>query len=348
MPDVDRLDRPRAIVTGCVEPVGADREACPQAVGRRLAEALVARHAAPPCACSAMGGWAVRAAEAAPPARLRTGQVLCAGDLPGVALGPAEGAPILMGAPLPPGADAVVREERTREERGWVDLEGVRPGENVRPAGEDVPLGALALEAGVRLGARQLGLAAAVGAEDAVLRRPPRVAFLVTGDEVVLGRIPDSNGQALAVAIRALGAEPALERVGDDPAAIGRALAAALDSSDAVVTIGGVSVGARDLVPEAVAEVFARPALLRLAGAARLSRRVVRAPLAEPVAGRAARARFLWARLEDGGGVRPVERDAAQVKGPALADALPYVREGAGDLAAGAAVEAWLLEDDAA
>jgi molybdopterin molybdotransferase len=94
-------------------------------------------------------------------------------------------------------------------------------------------------------------------------------------------------------------------------------------------------------------EVFARPALLRLAGASRLDRRVVRLPLAEPVSGRPGRARFLWAALDPDGRVRPLGRDAAQVRGPALADALVRLPEGTGDLGAGEEVEAWLLDDDA-
>jgi molybdopterin molybdotransferase len=168
------------------------------------------------------------------------------------------------------------------------------------------------------------------------------------------------------------------------------ALGAAIAASDAVVTVGGVSVGERDHVPAALArlgaevrvhgvpmkpgkpflfalaggkpvfglpgspsaclaafEVFARPALLALAGAARLTRPEVSVRLAEAASGRPGRARLLWARLEPGGSVRPLGRDAAQVRGPALADALLLVPAGAGDLAAGAEVVAWLLEDDA-
>jgi molybdopterin molybdotransferase len=93
-------------------------------------------------------------------------------------------------------------------------------------------------------------------------------------------------------------------------------------------------------------EVFARPALLRLSGAARPFRRALRLPLAEAVQGRPGRARFLWASLEGGGCVRPVGRDAAQVRGPALADALLWLREGTGELREGELAEAWLLEDD--
>jgi molybdopterin molybdotransferase len=95
-------------------------------------------------------------------------------------------------------------------------------------------------------------------------------------------------------------------------------------------------------------EVFVRPALLALAGAARRERTAIPVRLAEPAAGRPGRARLLWARLEPGARARPLGRDAAQVRGPALADALLLVPAGAGELAAGAEVTAWLLDDDAA
>jgi molybdopterin molybdotransferase len=94
-------------------------------------------------------------------------------------------------------------------------------------------------------------------------------------------------------------------------------------------------------------EVFARPALLALAGASRRERPAVTVRLAEETAGRPGRARLLWARLEPGGRARPLGRDAAQIRGPALADAILLVPAGAGDLPVGAEVLAWLLDDDA-
>jgi molybdopterin molybdotransferase len=92
-------------------------------------------------------------------------------------------------------------------------------------------------------------------------------------------------------------------------------------------------------------EMFARPALLARAGAARRMRPELSLRLAEPAAGKPGRARLLWARVEPDGRVRPLGRDAAQVRGPALADALVLLGEGAGDLAAGEEVTAWLLDD---
>jgi molybdopterin molybdotransferase len=218
-----------------------------------------------------------------------------------------------------------------------------------------------------------------------VVRRP-RVAVISTGDEVVRGRVPDSNGATVAALVRELGAEATQRAVGDDLEALEREVRAAATQCDAVITIGGVSVGVKDLVPEALArsgaavhlhgvpmkpgkpflfatlgscavfglpgspsaclvafEVFARPALLRMCGAAQPFRSVVRAPLGETLEGRAGRDRFVWARLEDGL-VWPLGKDSAQIRGPALADVLLRVPADMGDAPAGELGEAWLLD----
>ncbi|GEJ59168.1 molybdopterin molybdotransferase MoeA [Anaeromyxobacter diazotrophicus] len=388
---MDKLDRIRLAVMEGLAPLPTERAPLAAAGGRWLAHPVAAVRPAPPETCSAMDGWAVRSADVHGAARLRAGRTIFAGELPGAPLAPGEAIRIFTGAPLPPGADAVVREEAAREAAGEVELrDAARPGENVRLAGEDVAAGGLALDAGRRLGPRQLALLAAVGVEEVQVVRRPRVALLSTGDEVLSGRTPDSNGVALAGALRALGADVAPERVGDDLDRLAAALERALASADAVVTIGGVSVGAHDHVRAAVEraggevrvhgvpmkpgkpflfalarekpvfgmpgspsaclvafEVFARPALLALAGAARRFRRALALPLAEPAGGRPGRARFLWAAVEDDGRVRPIGRDAAQVRGPALADALVRLPEATGELPAGAPVETWLLEEEA-
>ncbi|HEX9240960.1 MAG TPA: gephyrin-like molybdotransferase Glp, partial [Anaeromyxobacter sp.] len=354
-----------------------------------LAAPALARVDAPPHTCSAMDGYAVRAADVAAPCALEVVATIYAGAAP-APLPPGQAARIFTGATVPPGADAVVRQEATHLEGARVRFTGpARPGENVRRAGEDVARGGVALEAGARLGARQAALLAAVGVERVSVRRVPRVAIVSTGDEIVSGRTPDSNGVALAGLVAALGASPQRSAAGDSPESVGRALSAALAAADAVLTVGGVSVGERDLVPAAVGalgadvrvhgvpmkpgkpflfalaggkpvfglpgspsaclaafEVFVRPALRHLAGAAQRERPSVRLPLAEAVDGRAGRARLLWARL-DGLAVRPVGRDAAQVRGPALADALVVLPADTGSLPAGAEVFAWLLDDDA-
>jgi molybdopterin molybdotransferase len=387
---VDRLERIRETVLAACSRLEPERVPVASAAGRWLAAPLRAARAAPPHDCSAMDGYAVRASDVPGSALLPLAMTIYAGDAAPLPLPPGAAARVFTGATLPAGADAVVREELVREDGGRAAFSrAARRGENVRLAGEDVTEGGQALPAGVRLGARQLALAAAVEVAEVEVVRRPRVVVVATGDEVVGGRIPDSNGPALAAALTAAGIEAERRSVGDDLEAVAAALGSALGAADAVVTIGGVSVGRRDHVPAAVErlggevrvhgvpmkpgkpflfalvggkpllglpgspsaclvafEVFARPALLRMAGAARPLRRRARLPLAEPVEGRPGRARFLWARLEDDGRVRPVGRDAAQVRGPALADALLYLPEGAGELAEGHPVETWLLEDD--
>ncbi len=389
---MDKLERFREMVTVRVEPLPQERLALASAVGRWLGEPVLATVAAPPFTCSAMDGYALRASEATEPVALLVVRTVYAGDSPGGPLSAGEAVRIFTGAPLPAGADTVVREEATRREGGRVVLnEAARLGENVRQAGEDVAAGGLALESGIRLGARQLALCAAVGAQEVAVVRRPRTQVIATGDEILLGRTPNSNGAAVASLLRSLGAEVAERVVGDEVEAIAEAIRRALEEGDVAFTIGGVSIGERDCVPHALErlgaevlvrgvpmkpgkpflfarlgrqavfglpgspsaclvafEVFARPAMLRLSGASRLHRRVLRLPLAEPVSGRPGRARFVWARLEEDGRVRPIGRDAAQLRGPALADALLHLPEGRGEMAGGEPVEAWLLEEDAA
>ena len=388
---MDRLLAIRDDILAVIRPVSSEDLPLARSLGRYLAADAVARVEAPPHTCSAMDGYAVRAADVAGPCALAVAQTIYAGDVPARALGRREAARIFTGGTLPDGADAVVREEGTRADGVRVEFLGsTRVGENVRRAGEDVARGALALAAGIRIGARQAALLAAVGADPVRVHRAPRVAILSTGDEIVSGRTPDSNGVALAPLVHALGAAPARRAVPDRLEEVQAALEAALAAADAVVTIGGVSVGERDHVRAALAaigadvrvhgvpmkpgkpflfalaggkpvlglpgspsaclvafEVFARPALLALSGAGRRERTALPVRLAEAVEGRPGRARLLWARLEPGGAARPLGKDSAQIRGPALADALLLVPAGAGDLPAGAAVTAWLLEDDA-
>ncbi len=391
MRSMERLFAIRDGVVGAVAPVSAEDVPLASGLGRYLAADALARIHAPPHTCSAMDGYAVRADDVLGPCALRVALTIYAGDVPARPLAAGEAARVFTGATLPGGADAVVREEATRAEGEHVRfLDAARPGENVRRAGEDVARGGLALAAGTRIGARQAALLAAVGVTSLSVHRRPRVAILSTGDEVVSGRTPDSNGAALDALVTALGALPVRRAVGDRLDAVAAALSSGLATCDVVLTVGGVSIGERDHVPAALAtlgadvrvhgvpmkpgkpflfalargkpvlglpgspsaclvafEVFARPALLALAGAARRERATVPVRLAEPAAGKPGRARLLWARVGSDGRARPLGRDAAQVRGPALADALLLVPSGAGDLEPGSEVLAWLLDDDA-
>lgn len=391
MAPMERLLRIRAKILSALTTVEAEDLRAAEAMGRYLATPVLARLASPPYTCAAMDGYAVRAAEVTGEIALPVAQAVYAGEVP-EPLAPGHAARIFTGATLPPGADAVVREEAVAIEGGSARFRApAHPAENVRLAGEDVAEGDEALPAGVRIGARQAALLAAVGAGTVRVRRRLRVAVVSTGDELLSGRLPDSNGEAVAAVARAAGAEVRRSSAGDRLEALAAALAEALRGADAVVTIGGVSVGSRDLVPAALErlgaetrvhgvpmkpgkpflfalaggrpvlglpgspsaclaalEVFARPALLALAGAARIGRPAVPLHLAEPAHGKPGRARLLWARLDPDGRARPLGRDTAQVRGPALADVLLCIPEDAGDLPAGAEVAAWLLADDAA
>jgi molybdopterin molybdotransferase len=387
---MERLLAIRDDIVRAISPVPSEEVALDRALGRFLAEPARARVDAPPHTCSAMDGYAVRAKDVTGPCELEVVATVYAGDAP-APLPPGRAARIFTGATVPDGADAVVRQEATRADGDRVRFSGpARPGENVRLAGEDVARGGVALEAGARIGARQAALLAAVGVERLVVRRVARVAILSTGDEIVSGRTPNTNGVALAGLVAAAGATPVDPLAAADRLeSVESVLELALAGADAVITIGGVSVGERDLVPAALArrgadvrvhgvpmkpgkpflfalaggkpvlgmpgspsaclaafEVFARPALRALAGATRRERPAVRLPLAEAVDGRTGRARLLWARL-DGRSVRPIGRDAAQVRGPALADALIVLPADAGALPAGAEVFTWLLDEDA-
>ncbi len=385
---MERLLEIRDRLLAVVAPLPGERVALAEAEGRWLSREVAAAVAAPPDTCSAMDGFAVRAAEIEAGAVLRVGQTIFAGARPGP-LAPGVADRIFTGAPLPSRADAVVREEAVELDGGRVRFRApASPGENVRWAGEDVAAGGRALEPGQRLGPRQLALLQAVGVGAVDVVRRPAIALLSTGDEVVTGRVPDSNGAALAGLLRDLGARVERAAIADRVEDLRREIGGALARCDAVVTVGGVSVGARDHVPEALRalgaevlvhgvpmkpgkpflfamaagrpaiclpgspaaclaafEVFGRPALLALAGAARRSRPTFRLRLADPVSGRPGRARLLWARLEPDGRARPVGRDAAQIRGPALADLLLLVPSDAGDLPAGAEVTAWSLAD---
>jgi molybdopterin molybdotransferase len=235
-------------------------------LGLVLAEALVSRIALPPFDNSAMDGYAVRAADVAvasadTPVRLPVGEDIPAGrtDVPLLPEGSAHR--IMTGAPMPAGADAIVPVEGT--DGGITEVTvfaAAEPGLHVRRVGEDVAAGSAVLAEGTELGPMQLGLAAAVGAATLPVRRPPRVLVLSTGSELVdpgqpllPGQIYESNGLMLAMAVRATGGQAQLLRfVPDDVAAFHRTLDAHLADADLVITSGGVSAGAYEVVKDAL------------------------------------------------------------------------------------------------
>lgn len=245
-----------AKVLAQVEPMPGETVELEACAGRVLAVPVVAARPLPGFDNSAMDGYAVRAAEV--PATLPVTAVSAAGAPLCTEPPPRTAVRIYTGAVMPPGLDAVVLQEDCSRHGDEVALPAIDAGANVRRAGEDIAPGELAVAAGIRLGAGELGLLAALGVTHCQVVRRPKVAILATGDELVgvaqvpgPGQLVDSSRYALACAVRELGAEPHyLGIVPDELAASERAIAAAL-SYDVVLTTGGVSVGDRDFVKQA-------------------------------------------------------------------------------------------------
>ncbi len=256
------VDEATERLLAAVKPQPPLRMPLDDAHGHVLAEAVTASIPLPPWTNSAMDGYAVRAADLAgassrAPVTLRLVGASVAGGATPAPLGRGEALRIFTGAPVPDGADVVVRQEDCRVDGDAVAIAGVRTaGHNVRAAGGDLAAGAVALAAGTVLGPGQVALLAALGVSHPLVHRRPRVGILATGDELVAidhadevlsgRRLGDANGPALAAAVIAAGGTPVrLGIVPDRPEAIRDAIAAAPDV-DLVVTAGGVSVGDRD------------------------------------------------------------------------------------------------------
>ncbi|HEY2744237.1 MAG TPA: gephyrin-like molybdotransferase Glp [Polyangia bacterium] len=244
-----------------VRPLGAERVSAADALGRVLAENVVAPGDVPPHDNSAMDGYAVRTADAVDGAVLRVVGEVAAGHVVTRALAAGEAYRIMTGAPLPPGADAVIMQEHTDRAGDAVTLRrAVKLRDHVRDRGEDVRAGEVVLRAGVRLGAPELGtLASSRRARVAVTRRPI-VAILSTGDELRdvdqpldPGAIAETNSYALAAMVREHGGEPrVLPLVRDELDAVVAAIGEA-QGADLIVSTGGVSVGEHDYVKAALA-----------------------------------------------------------------------------------------------
>ncbi|MEC5207695.1 molybdopterin molybdotransferase [Vogesella perlucida] len=230
-----------------------------QAAGRVLASDLVSTLAVPPHDNSAMDGYAVRAAEAG--AALPVSQRIPAGSVP-APLDAGTAARIFTGAPVPPGADAVVMQEQAelQADGSVVFTATVSAGQNIRRRGEDIADGQTVLAAGQRLRDADLGLAASIGAATLSVHARLRVAVFFTGDELLEpgqpaapGKIYNSNRYWLVPALQALGCEVLdLGIIADNLAATRQALREAAAVADVVMTCGGVSVGEEDHVKAAV------------------------------------------------------------------------------------------------
>jgi molybdopterin molybdotransferase len=413
--DLITIEEARRRVLATVARLGDEPVALDAALGRVLAEEVSSALPVPPFDSSAMDGFAVAAG---PAAELSVVGEARAGHPYSGRVEPGSAVRISTGAVLPEGADAVVPVERTAAVKGAgsgdgvdfdpvmrgkgrhdrVSVPGTESGENVRRAGEDIPLNAVVLQAGALIGPAELGVAASVGKAELRCGTKPRVAVLVTGDELTEpgaalapGGIYSSNAYALAAQVeRAGGVVVARARVPDQPEGTRAALERALGQADVVVVSGGVSVGPHDHVKPALRDLgveerfwgvrlrpgkptwfgargstlafglpgnpvsamvtfqlFTRPALAALQGAAPDARRVA-AVLESPIPRNPEREQAIRVRLlQSANGLIATPTKGAQgahvLTSMVGADGLALIAAGTGDAPAGERVEVELL-----
>jgi molybdopterin molybdotransferase len=263
------VDDHLAAILAAVSPLGALELTLSDAHGCVLAEDVHSTFPLPPFDNSAMDGYAVRAADIALATEVAPVVLPVVGDVAAGSTSPYTVQPglcvrIMTGAPMPPGADAIVPLEDTDGGIAQVSIRVARrAGNSVRTAGEDAPTGTEVLKTGTHLGATQLGLLAAVGRDRVLVRPRPRVVVISTGSELVepgqplnRGQIPDANSALLTAAALEVGA--IAYRVGivpDQPKLLADTFDDQLIRADVIVTSGGVSVGAYDVVKEVLSRV---------------------------------------------------------------------------------------------
>jgi molybdopterin molybdotransferase len=238
-----------------------------EASGRVLAQAIASQEEVPPFANSAMDGYALRSsdtqhASAQEPRRLRLVGIVQAGRVAERALEAGEAMRILTGAPVPPGADAVIQQEMTETGPDWVEIQApVAPSNNIRHAGEDIRRGTQVLAENAVLGPSEIGVLASLGVSQVPVYRRPVVAILATGDELVEidqalqpGQIRNSNSYLLAAAAARAGGIPRPLGIARDQVDELRAKLQAAQQADLIITSGGVSVGDYDLVKDILRE----------------------------------------------------------------------------------------------
>lgn len=254
-----------------------------EALGLTLAEDLVADIDVPPHVNSAMDGYALRSddvagASATNPIVLPVIATVAAGDAPGTLAQPGAAVRIMTGAPIPDGADAVVPFEDTDEtERSVEGSEGVsstvnsmeigirlaaEPGENIRPAGEDIQRGEVVLPAGTELTPSAIGVAASLGGASVQVIRRPTVAIISTGDELIEpgqpvepGKIYNSNAYSVAALATSCGATAKVVGIASDTVeSLTLLLRQAMATADMIVTSAGVSKGDYDVVKDVLAQ----------------------------------------------------------------------------------------------
>ena len=255
-------------VVASANPLGAEETSLDESLGRALAEPVSAGAKLPPWDNSAMDGYAIRHQDldgASPdsPVVLRVVEGIRAGEQSARKLAEGEAIRIMTGAPVPPGADAVVRVEDTdaEEKAGFVAVfASSEAGKDVRPGGQDMVAGEEVLPVGTSIGPGQIGLLYATGSRRVRVHRKPRVAILSTGDEIAdlddfvevrRGRaIPETNSPTLAAAVAGIGGVPLRLGIAKDTAEsiVEKVARARSEGADVLLTSGGASMGEHDLI----------------------------------------------------------------------------------------------------
>lgn len=261
------LEEARSFVLSKCDPGAVVTVAIDDACDLVTAADLAAVGPIPPFDNTAMDGFAIRAADVADaPVTLRLVGTIAAGATPDVEVGPGEAVRIMTGAPMPPGADAVVMVELTNASHDDSTVEvsqSVPLGNHIRPVGDDVTAGQIVFESGTVLRPAHLGVCTSIGLYEVAVFARPRVGVISTGDELVdgphtlgIGQIHDSNRPTLLALVRSMGAIAIdLGLVRDDEEQIRAAMTEAAATCDAVVTSGGVSMGDFDYVKKVLTEI---------------------------------------------------------------------------------------------
>jgi len=268
--DLASPEEAREVIDGLDLSPGVERVDLDDADGRVLADRVDARLDVPGFDRAKVDGYALRAADTFGASETDPVEVECVGDIhagsePDVSVDEGTCAEISTGAPVPPGADAVVMVERTARDEDTVTVRtSLAPGDGVMVAGADVAAGDRVLGPGTLLTSREIGLLAALGMETVPVRAKPRVGIVSTGDELVrpggevshrAGQIYDVNSYSIAAAVRDAGGEPVLyPHAGDDYEELERVLRDAADDCDLVLSSGSTSASAVDVVYQVVEE----------------------------------------------------------------------------------------------
>lgn len=257
--DLLAVEEAQARILAAFSRLPSERLGLEQALGRVLSDNVTSPIQIPPFANSSMDGFALLSEDVpGPGTSLHVAFQIAAGTSPPRAIERGECARIMTGAPVPPGANAVIPFEEVEDRGGSIVLSGpVAVGASIRPAGQDIPAGTVILSRGRDLRATDIGLLAATGNASVTVTRQPVVAILATGDELVPpgtplqpGQIYNSNSPMLAAAVREAGGIASVSPpIADTPQALREALSAASDS-DLILTSGGASVGDFDYVKE--------------------------------------------------------------------------------------------------